>query len=340
MSRILFPAEWYPQSGVQLTWPHGNTDWADDLDAVINCYLSIGKEIVRRQKLLVICPDRGKVESHFTEEEQRNLVCVEITSDDTWARDHAPISLFVEGKPTILDFGFNGWGLKFAARHDNQITGSMYAKNVFLPQVEYQCHLNFILEGGAIESDGKGTILTTAECLLAPNRNQPRTQYEIEEYLKDALGASRILWLHHGFLEGDDTDSHVDTLARFCDEHTIAYVKCDDVEDVHYQSLKSMEEELHALKTFDGRSYRLIDLPMADAIFDEGMRLPATYANFLVINGAVLIPFYGSEKDLVAQSQLQKAFPDREMVGIDCRPLVRQHGSLHCVTMQYPMGFL
>lgn len=340
MPDIFFPAEWYPQSAVQVTWPHQDTDWVEDIEEVTACYISISKEILRRQKLLVVCRDITQVEHYFSCDERKNLLCVEIESNDTWARDHGAISLFIDNRAVISDFGFNGWGLKFAADRDNLITGRLFEKNVFQPEVTYVNRLDFILEGGSIESDGKGTLLTTAQCLLAPNRNQPMTQDEIANWLKQFLGAERILWLHHGYLAGDDTDSHVDTLARFCDEHTIAYVKCDDPDDEHYDQLKAMEKELASFVTYDGLPYRLIDLPMADAVYHDEDRLPATYANFLIINGAVLIPFYGTKKDLIAKEQLQKAFPDREIVSVDCRPLIRQHGSLHCVTMQFPDGFL
>ena len=340
MPGIIFPAEWYPQSGVQLTWPHSNTDWADHLEEVTACYVTLSKEILKREKLLVVCPDTREVEKYFSHDEQKNLICVEIESNDTWARDHGGISLFIDGNPTISDFGFNGWGLKFAANRDNLITGKLFEKNVFQPEVVYRNNLDFILEGGSMESDGKGTILATVECLMAPNRNQLMTQDEIGDYLKQSFGAERILWLYHGYLAGDDTDSHIDTLARFCDEHTIAYVKCDDPDDEHYEALKIMEKELESFVTSDGRPYRLIGLPMADAVYYNGERLPATYVNFLIINEAVLMPFYGTDKDQIAGNQLQKAFPDRAIVGVDCMPLIRQHGSLHCVTMQFPIGFL
>lgn len=340
MSAVFCPAEWYPQSGVQVTWPHGSTDWKDILDEVTECYVAFCKEILKREKLLVVCHDAQLVSSYFSLEEQDNLILVETDSNDTWARDHGGISVFKNKRPVLVDFGFNAWGLKFAADHDNLITSRLFEKQVFLPNVEYRNELSFILEGGSIESDGKGTILTTTECLLSPNRNGSLTQSQIEERLIKTLGAERVLWLHHGYLEGDDTDSHIDTLARFCDEKTIAYVRCDEADDPHAEELRAMEEELKSFVTFEGEPYRLIALPMADAVYHEGRQLPATYANFLVINEAVLLPYYGSPKDEVAKRQLQIAFPDREIVGIDCRPLVKQHGSLHCVTMQFPLGFL
>jgi Peptidylarginine deiminase and related enzymes len=340
MSRILFPAEWHPQSGVQITWPHIHTDWVDILEEVTDCYVSFSKEILKREKLLIVSSEAERVVPYFSKEEQKNLICVEARSNDTWARDHGPISLYIDDKPTLLDFGFNAWGLKFAANHDNRITSKMFEKAVFRSGVNYQNRLDFILEGGSIESDGKGTILTTSGCLLAPNRNQPLNQGEIEAYVKRALGAKRVLWLNHGYLAGDDTDNHIDTVARFCNEETIAYVKCDDEEDEHFYELKAMESELKSFVDYEGKPYHLIALPMAEAVLDGGRRLPATYANFLIINEAVLLPFYGTTKDQIARKQLQKVFPDREIIGIDCRALIKQHGSLHCVTMQFPKGFL
>lgn len=340
MAKVIFPAEWYPQEAVMITWPHRDSDWAPMLEDVTQTFLAISKEILRREKLLALVPPGLDITSLFTEEEQKNLIRVEVPSNDTWARDHGPITLFRDDSPVVADFGFNGWGLKFAADRDNLINGQLFRKGIFHPSATYQNRLNFILEGGSLESDGEGTLLTTSACLLASNRNQPMTRQEIEEALKEMLGLTRVLWLNHGYLAGDDTDSHVDTLARFCDPYTIAYVKCDEVADEHFESLSAMEQELRAFVTVTGEPYRLVPLPMADAVYSDGERLPATYANFLILNDTVLIPFYGTEKDEMALRQLQQAFPDREVIGVDCSPLIRQHGSLHCVTMQLPKGIL
>ena len=339
MAGIVLPAEWFPQSGVQVTWPHEGTDWCDMLEEVTSCYVAFSKEILKREKLLVVALPSHNVRHYFTEEEQHNLLCVEVESNDTWARDHGAITVFDGEQRTLIDFGFNAWGLKFAAHYDNQISGHLFRAGVFQSGTTYQNRLNFILEGGSIESDGKGTLLTTS-CLLAPNRNQPMTRQEIDHYLKRTLGAERVLWLNHGYLAGDDTDSHIDTLARFCDEETIAYVKCDDENDEHFSELQAMEAELKTFLAHNGKPYRLIPLPMAEPVFEAGQRLPATYANFLIINNAVLLPYYGTDKDEVAKQLLQEAFPTREIVGIDCRPLIKQHGSLHCVTMQFPEGVI
>jgi len=228
--------------------------------------------------------------------------------------------------------------MKFAANHDNQITRKLYLSNVFDARTGYINMQPFVLEGGSIESDGQGTLLTTARCLLSQNRNDTFNKDIIEKYLKLIFGLKQILWLHHGYLTGDDTDSHIDTLARFCNPETIAYVHCDNSDDEHFTELNFMYKELQAFRTANGKPYRLIPLPMAEDIFYEGLKLPATYANFLIINGAVLMPCYNSPKDDIAKAALQTAFPEREIIGIDCRILLRQHGSLHCITMQYPKG--
>ena len=335
VSAYTLPAEWHTQSFVQLTWPHDGTDWAYMLDRVEECFVNIAREIASRQPLLVVAPHFPRVleDTDF----RHNIRFAACPTNDTWARDHAFITLLRnDGTPLLADFCFNGWGMKFAACKDNLINERLHRNGVL--SGEYLNRRNFVLEGGSIESDGKGTLLTTSQCLLAPNRNDTMNRREIEDYLKRTLGMQRVLWLDHGYLAGDDTDSHVDTLARFCPDDTIAYVKCTDEGDEHYAALRDMEEQLKTFRTADGRPYRLLPLPMADAVYDDdGTRLPATYANFLVINRAVLYPTYAQpENDRRAADMLRRAFPDREIVGIDCRPLICQHGSLHCVTMQYP----
>ncbi|MBN2766145.1 MAG: agmatine deiminase family protein [Paludibacteraceae bacterium] len=335
MKKIL-PAEWATQDFVQLTWPHADTDWAYMLEEVTECFVNIAREIVKRQQLLIVCVNAEEVETFFSEDELQRINFAEMPTNDTWARDHGGITVFEDGKGVVYDFTFNGWGMKFAANHDNQITRKLYQSGIF-ENYGYKNCMNFVLEGGSIESDGEGTILTTSECLLSDNRNNSSREV-IEQKLKDYFGAKQILWLDHGYLAGDDTDSHVDTLARLCPNNTIAYVKCDDETDEHYEALKKMEEELQSFSTLSIKSsYNFIPLPMADAVYDEdGERLPATYANFLIINGAVLLPVYNSDKDAIAIAQMQKAFPEHEIVPIDCNALIKQHGSLHCVTMQYP----
>ncbi len=339
-----FPAEWFPQSGIQLTWPHADTDWAPLLEEAEQCYLRMAYEIASRQPLLIVTPEPDRVRTLLTEQlpaaAMQRIRFFECPTNDTWARDHGFITLLSEGRPQLLDFRFNGWGQKFASNHDNLINLRLAEADTLCGT--YQTHADFVLEGGAIESDGRGTLLTTSPCLLAPNRNEPLTHEAIEAELKLRLHVERVLWLDHGYLAGDDTDSHVDTLARLCSPEVIAYVQCTDPTDEHYEELKRMEDQLRTFRTAAGKPYTLIPLPMPEAIYDpedEAQRLPATYANFLIMNTAVLMPTYAQPHlDERARRQLQQAFPRHEIVGIDCRALIRQHGSLHCCTMQFPLG--
>lgn len=334
------PAEWHPQSGVQLTWPHAGTDWAYILPEVQACFLQIAREVAERELLLIVTPEPEEVRKFITAEvNMKNVRFLKCETNDTWARDHGAITRIDGDSPTLLDFMFNGWGLKFAADKDNLITRRAVEAHILNGRYENQ--LGFVLEGGSFESDGMGTLLTTSECLLSPNRNGAMTKIEIEDFLKSTFHLQQVLWLDHGYLAGDDTDSHIDTLARFCSSDTIAYVRCSDKTDEHYEALKKMEEQLQSFRTLSGDPYRLLALPMADKIVADGERLPATYANFLIINGAVLYPTYNQLKnDQIAKEILQQAFPNNEVIGIDCRPLIRQHGSLHCVTMQYPQNVI
>lgn len=338
------PAEWARQSGVQLTWPHAGTDWSPILQEVTECYVHMAMEIALRERLIIVTPEPETVEQLLQQRMPKralaNISLHPMPTNDTWARDHGFITLQTTTGHQLLDFQFNGWGRKFEAGLDNQICRRMMEQGVLCGQ--YEDHLDFVLEGGSIESDGRGTILTTSQCLLAPNRNQPLSQDEIEERLKLYLHAERVLWLDYGYLAGDDTDSHIDTLCRFCPSDTIAYVQCKDTADEHYAELHRMEEQLTSFRTLEGQPYRLVPLPMAAAVYDaDGQRLPATYANFLCINGAVLMPTYGDpERDEQARQQLQTAFPRHEIVPVDCRVLIEQHGSLHCCTMQFPTGVI
>ena len=323
------PAEWEPQWGVQLTWPHANTDWAPILDEITATYEEMAREIAKREHLLVITPDGADLSpltSHL----------IPLPSNDTWARDHGFITLIdAQGHRRLLDFCFNGWGEKFPASLDNALNHQLYELGAV--KGDYVDCLDFVLEGGSIESDGRGTIFTTTDCLLAPHRNQPLTKAEIEARLKQVLCAERIHWIDHGNLTGDDTDGHIDTLVRICPDDTLLYVGCDDAADEQYAELKLMEEQLKTFRTLEGKPYQLLKLPMPRAIYDGEDRLPATYANFLVINGAVLCPTYAQpDLDAVALRLISEAFPDREIVPIDCRSIIKQHGSLHCCTMQFP----
>ena len=320
------PAEWEPQEGVQLTWPHAGTDWAPILNDIIVVYHSMAREIARRERLIVVAP----------EDAARDCLKIVCSTNDTWARDHGFISLVDDnGHRRLLDYKFNGWGEKFEASLDNAINRRLYDLGEIAG--EYSDNLDFVLEGGSIESDGRGTIFTTSQCLLAPHRNQPMTKAEIEERLRRDLCAERVLWIDYGNLIGDDTDGHIDTIVRVCPDDTLLYMGCDNPEDEQYEDLRKMEAQLQSFRTLEGKPYRLMKLPMPHPIYDGEDRLPATYANFLIINDAVLCPTYNQpDIDSEALRIIAKAFPDREIIGIDCCPVIRQHGSLHCCTMQFP----
>ncbi len=336
-TRRRLPAEWERQGGIILAWPHELTDWAYMLDEVTACFENIVKAVAPRYKVIIIAPDTKVPEERLKGiDGYRNILFVELPTNDTWARDFGPITVMQGDAPLIVDFKFNGWGLKFAADKDNLLTSRMVEKGVL--RGERDNRLGFVLEGGSIESDGKGTLLTTSECLLSPNRNGDLSRQQIEDRLKSILGVDYVLWLDHGALRGDDTDSHIDTLARLAPDDTIVYVGCDDVEDEHYEELAAMKRQLMEFRTCEGNPFNLVELPLPDAIYDEdGERLPATYANFLILNEVILLPVYAQpKKDFLASQILKIAFPEHEVITVDCRALIKQHGSLHCVTMQVP----
>lgn len=324
-----------------LAWPHENTDWKPHLSLVEPVFCEIAATISRFERVLILAPRQEPVAEKLRRAgASMEMVSIwEVDTNDTWTRDYGPITVLDNGSPLLLDFSFNGWGLKFPADQDNQASRRLHDLGALgIAPIET---IGLVLEGGSIESDGNGTLLTTAECLLGPNRNPHLDRQQIQEELSRHMGFDRHLWLHHGFLAGDDTDSHIDTLARLCPGDTILHVFCDDVDDIHFEPLQAMTMELECFRTASGRTYRLLPLPWPSARFDEeGNRLPATYANFLVINGAVLVPSYRDANDSVATDVVRSAFPGREVIGIDCLPLILQHGSLHCVTMQLPKGVL
>ncbi|MBP3823852.1 MAG: agmatine deiminase family protein [Bacteroidaceae bacterium] len=405
-----FPAEWHPQSGVQLTWPHAATDWAPILSEVDDCFVRIAFEILNHdERLLIVTPEPDRISALLAERLPARLLPAvryfECPTNDTWARDHAFLTLVSPEGPLLLDFQFNGWGNKFPSDLDNQICRRLAFPSISAPSSSsssspssspsspspssspssvasssvapsssspssprlgaariradhpssplrgrYVPHLDFVFEGGSIESDGRGTLLTTSQCLLSPQRNPGLTRQEIEQRLLQYFRARRVLWLDHGYLAGDDTDSHIDTLARLAPSDSILYVQCTDPSDEHYEALQAMEAQLRTFCVLgaagsegEAEHYRLLPLPMPSPIYDsaDGHRLPATYANFLILNSAVLLPTYGQPaNDELARRQLQRAFPRHDIVPVDCRILIRQHGSLHCSTMQYPVGVL
>jgi len=337
-----FPAEWEPQSAVLIAWPHAGTDWAERLDEVEETYIALVTAITRFQPVL-ICVADDDVETYADIRLRSNRVemtrvrFVSAGYQDTWLRDSGPVTLIAHnGRAQLLDFRFTGWGGKFEAGLDDQLVNTLHTAGVFADAGRRR--IEFALEGGAIETDGAGTLLTTWQCLRT--RHPDATREDISSRLTNWLAQTRVVWLEHGVLQGDDTDAHIDTLARFAAPDAIVYQACNDPDDVHYPELQAMSAELAALRTLDGHPYRLFPLPWAQPILDEGRRLAASYANFLIINNAVLMPAYDDPADEAAHTVLAAAFPGREIVPVPCRSLIWQNGSLHCITMQLPTGLV
>ena len=333
----MMKAEWERQYAVQLTWPHEGTDWAPILEGITATYLDMTAAIIAHERLIIVGPSadsaRDLIRERVGEEKARLVSTLTCDTDDTWARDHGLISVSEDDGIRLLDFRFNGWGRKYPAEKDNDINRHLHAAGLL--HGTYEWHGDFVLEGGSIESDGKGTLFTTTSCLTAKNRNG-MDKATLESELKRRLRAERIVWIEHGTITGDDTDGHIDTLMRIAPDNTIVYVGCDDRNDEQYGGLAAMEEQIRTLRTTDGKPYRLLRLPLPEAIYEGEERLPATYANYLVINGAVLCPTYGQPaSDALAMTIISKAYPDRKIVGIDSRPIIRQRGSVHCCAMQY-----
>ena len=338
---LRFPAEWEPQAAILIAWPNADTDWAERLGEVEETYIALVAAITRFQPV-VVCVADDDVESYAQARLSSNRVdmdrvrFVQAPYDDTWLRDSGPISLREGDGFRLLDFRFTGWGGKFDASQDDLLVERLHDMGIFSRSSRQS--IDFALEGGAIDTDGAGTLLTTWQCLH--ERHPQVSREELSAKLTGWLRQDRVLWLDHGYLEGDDTDAHVDTLVRFAAPDAIVFQACDDPEDSHHAELQAMAAELAALRTADGRPYRLFPLPWARPILDEGRRLAASYANFLIVNGAVLMPAYGDAADDAAAAVLAQAFPDREIVQVPCRPLIWQNGSLHCLTMQLPAGLL
>lgn len=345
-------AEWEEQSAILLAFPHKNSDWEYCIDEIRECFCRIIALIIQFEPVLICVDTRDKdgllllydrfantkaesfeLSPYTSIQLSKDITLAFVPTNDVWARDFGAIS--VESKPHtlyLLDFVFNGWGLKFAANFDNQITKKLHEMQLLQGTLE---SLPFVLEGGSIDTDGCGSLLTTSACLLESNRNQTLNKRDIEQMLCTTLGVSRVLWLDFGYLEGDDTDSHIDMLARFVAKDTIAYIGCDDKNDIHYEPLRAMEQQLQSFRDVQDSPYKLIRLPFVRTIYDEnGARLPASYANFLFVNGALLVPTYNDPNDTLALKLLAQALPHLKVLGVDARDLIKWHGSLHCISMQ------
>lgn len=340
-SVVRFPAEWEPQSAVLVAWPHAGTDWADRLGAVEDTYVALVAAATRFQSIVICVADSdlqtyAEARLRSARVDMSRVRFVEVEYDDTWLRDTGPVTLHDSDGFRLLDFRFTGWGGKFEATRDDRLIQALESQGLFNRASRRE--IDFALEGGAIDTDGAGTLLTTWRCLH--QRHPQASREELTRALAEWLGQDRVLWLDHGYLEGDDTDAHVDTLARFAGEDSIVFQACDDPDDPHHAELQAMAGQIAELRTHEGEPYRLFPLPWARPVLDEGRRLAASYANFLIINNAVLMPAYGDARDGDAAAMLQSAFPAHEIIAVPCRPLIWQNGSLHCITMQLPEGLV
>lgn len=321
-------AEWEKQKAVWIAFPHEESDWIEYLDEAQSEFVGLIQNIARFTPVVAICQDASKTASLFVS--VQNIRFLEVRTNDTWIRDYGPISVETGDSVEYLDFGFNGWGLKFAANHDNALSRILYKNG----ELENLKTLGMILEGGSIESNSRGELLTTSKCLLEANRNPSMSKQDITAKLKTLFGLQKVHFLEHGYLIGDDTDGHIDTLARFVSPNEIVYVKCHDEADEHYKELSKMEEELKNLRDTNNQPFILYAIPLPTRIEYENERLPATYANFLITNGGVIVPAYGLESDEEVMVILQNIFKDKEVVLSPSSILIRQHGSIHCSTMQ------
>ncbi len=327
MKRLI--SEFEESSYVLLAFPHEKSDWKDLLEEVTITYIDLIQKISKYQKVIIICNDIVKVKSFF--KDNTNMIFIEYETDDTWIRDFGYLSLFEDGRIVLYNFEFNAWGDKFNYKKDNLFNNYLdkYIKNDTY-------NFNFILEGGSIESNSNGLLLSTSECIYNNNRNSSYTKSDIDNFLKKTFSINNFLILEHGYIKGDDTNSHIDTLVRFTDESTLVYVQCNDINDEHYIELKYMEDEL---KVFELEyKLKLYPIPLPKAIYFNKQRLPATYANFLILNDVVFMPTYNCETDSEALNVLEKVFKTKDIIEVDSRTLIKQGGSLHCSTMQLAKG--
>lgn len=308
--------EWEDQELLMLSIPHINSDWAEYLDEILDSYEELVKAVSKYQKVLLIAPNLSDFDRF---KKFDNCEFLQIDTDDTWIRDYGAIDVRRGDEIISYDFKFNAWGGKFNSNKDNMVNKKLFEH--FGTKLE---EIDLILEGGSIDFNGDGVMLTTTECLLNDNRNR-LSKDELEIKLKDLFGLNKIVWLNHGFIKGDDTDSHVDTLARFIDKNTVAYAACYDKSDEHYEELNLMKQELETA------GFNLVALPLPKPVIYEGKRLGATYCNFIFINNAVIVPTYADKvTDEYAINALKSALPNKDIIGVDSRVFIRQNGSLHC----------
>jgi len=334
---IRFPAEWEPQEAIQITWPHSKEIWEDDFPQVTQLFVSISKIVISHTRLIIIYFRPDELSRFFSDAEIERIFFVKAQTNDIWSRDHGLISVYNNEKILLYNYIFNGWGMKFPANFDNQVNKGLVSHGIIKPSLVCR-DVPFVFEGGSIDSNGSGEALTTAACIFSKNRNEHFSEKEIIQTIKQKFGLKRLHVLRSGFLAGDDTDSHIDMLARFVSKDTIVYATCKENDD-HFEALNKMKDELILLENAFGQHFNLVGIPIG-TVYNEKKRLPASYINFLIVNERVFIPFYNIEEDAEAKAIFADLFPNKEVVPINCSLLIKQGGSLHCATMNFYKGTL
>lgn len=333
-----FPAEFARHDATWLSWPHKEASWPGKIETIYPIYARFIKAVAEGERVCINVADEAMKQKAL-----RHLQAVEADlsrvefflhpTNDAWCRDHGPAFLInpAEKKKMIVDWGYNAWGGKYPPFDLDDVVPTRIAHHYHIPVV----HPGIVMEGGSVEFNGRGTLLTTTACLLNPNRNPHLNQEQIEAYLRDYYGVTNILWLGDGII-GDDTDGHIDDLTRFVNEDTVVTVVEHNRSDENYAPLKENVELLEKLKLENGRSIKIVELPMPAPVVYEDQRLPASYANFYISNNYVVVPTFRDKQDDVALDILQKHFPDRKVLGLDSWDIIWGLGSFHCLSQQEP----
>ncbi len=332
-----WPAEWEPHRATWLSWPHNPETWPGRLAAVVETYVAIVDALVAHEAVHIAVADAPMEEAARADLRrggvaERGVVFHHIPTDDAWARDHGPIFLVnAHGERALVDFRFDNWGRKYPGWERDDAVPRAVAQLLGVRRFA----ADFVLEGGSIDGDGAGSVLTTESCLLEPRRGPGRTREGMERLLHAFLGTQRVLWLGAG-IEGDDTDGHVDDVARFVAPGRVVAVRCDDPADPDHDALAENWRRLASLRDAHGRKLELAALPVPPPLVVAGIRRPASYANFYLANGLALVPVFGAPSDARALAVLRDLLPDRQLIGIPCRDLVVGLGAVHCITQQEP----
>lgn len=338
---FFFPAEWHKHRATWLSFPQSSDSWdyGDRLERIYPSYMAFVKAISESEKVCINAKDEAHqaliwnlIEKYDIDKNQIEVLIH--PNNDSWCRDHGPAFLInPETKERmIVEWGYNAWGGKYPPYDDDDQIPVRIANYLNIPYVVP----GIIMEGGSVEFNGKGTVLTSKSCLLNPNRNPHLSQAEIEEYLRNYYGVEQVLWVTEGIV-GDDTDGHIDDTTRFVNEDTVLTVVEPDENDDNFHPLKQNLEDLKSMRLPNGKPLTIIELPMPDAVYDSGIRLPASYANFLITNGSIIVPTYRCDKDTVALEIIQKCFPNHKVVGIDATEIIWGLGSFHCLSQQEPI---